>query len=265
MAKRNRRVSAPKSSKRKSNEGGSNRGKDYTPHLRIQDVPSTGLVARIRGWKTGRPHHLLTTLERLIFFTLEWSLSVADIREQYPLNLDRTLAIANKLGIRHPTILGTKEPVVLTTDFLITVHKGMNITEHARTAKPTDKLASQRVMEKFEIERVYWEGTDWRIITEFDVDPILATNVESIHSYRDAATLSPMTNGVIQHVESHLTPQLAGNKLPLRTLTTSCDKFLSLPSGSSLSVALHLIANRRWLVDMRKPLRPASRLTLTTA
>ena len=45
----------------------------------------------------------------------------------------------------------------MTTDFLLTVDKGEGLVELARTIKMKDELLKERVIEKFEIERVYWE------------------------------------------------------------------------------------------------------------
>ncbi len=41
----------------------------------------------------------------------------------------------------------------MTTDFLLTVNKGQNVTEVARTIKMKDDLLKERVLEKVEIER----------------------------------------------------------------------------------------------------------------
>ncbi len=47
-----------------------------------------------------------------------------DIREQFPLlPIEETIIIAEELGIKHPTDPNTGEPVVMTTDFLVTVSK----------------------------------------------------------------------------------------------------------------------------------------------
>jgi TnsA endonuclease N terminal len=137
---------------------GVGRGKDYVPYLRIQDVPSTGLATRVRGWKTGRVHHLLSKLEKMFFFTLEWSRFVVDIREQYPLDIGRTLAIAKDLGVRHPCLPGTNKPIVMTTDFVITSRRGLQIIDRARSVKPSSQLSSIRTLEKLEIERIYSLG-----------------------------------------------------------------------------------------------------------
>jgi len=125
MAKRERKSTQKVIDKRLKQGRGQGRGADYQPYLRVQDVPSQGLATRIRGWKTGREHHFLSLLECHYFFLLEWSPLIVDIREQFPLDLDETRAIA-----------------------------------------------ASRVMEKFEIEQVYWTAreVDWGIVTELDID-----------------------------------------------------------------------------------------------
>lgn len=61
---------------------------------------------------------------------------------------EETIVIAEELGIKHPA-----DPIVMTTDFLLTVDKGQGVFEVAHTIKMKDKLLEERVLEKFEIER----------------------------------------------------------------------------------------------------------------
>jgi len=70
------------------------------------DVPSRGVSHRIYSHKTQRVHHLLSNLELYVFLILDWSSSVQDIREQFPLNLDDTKEICLEHGLRHPSIQG---------------------------------------------------------------------------------------------------------------------------------------------------------------
>src|SRR5258708_24039383 len=109
---------------------------DYKPWLTVRDVSSHGRSSRDKGWKTGRTHHFLSILELLYYLILEWSLMVTDIREQYPLlPIDDTLAIADSLDIKHPAHPKTKEPIVMTTDFYISLRNDRATFEHARTVK----------------------------------------------------------------------------------------------------------------------------------
>ncbi|EOQ74688.1 hypothetical protein F929_00797 [Acinetobacter lactucae] len=92
-------------------------GKDYQPWLTIQDVSSRGVSHRIYSHKMQRVHHLLSNLELYVFLILDWSSSVQDIREQFPLNIDDTKEICLEHGLRHPNIQGSEQ--VMTSDFLI--------------------------------------------------------------------------------------------------------------------------------------------------
>ncbi len=264
MAKRERKHTRKVIDKRLKQGRGQGRGSDYQPYLRVQDVPSQGLATRIRGWKTGREHHFLSLLECHYFFLLEWSPLIVDIREQFPLDLDETLAIAADLGIRHPIDPQTREPVVMTTDFVNTVRRPLGTIEHSRTLKYAKDLANPRVMEKFEIERVYWTAreVDWGIITELDIDSAVVENVKWVHPFHDISTLAPLTAGLISSIADVLTPRVLANDLPLRDLTVICDGQLGLADGTSLTVVRHLLATRRWQVDMRVPIRVPEKMTL---
>ncbi|MGY4691715.1 TnsA endonuclease N-terminal domain-containing protein [Salibacterium sp. K-3] len=72
------------------------------------------------------------------------------------LNREKTLQISETKQIKHPLDTTSQTPIVLTTDFLITLIKGKNISYLPRTIKPSKKLNDNRIIEKFEIEREYW-------------------------------------------------------------------------------------------------------------
>lgn len=130
-------------------------------------------------------------MERNYFYLTEFSDVVLDIREQFPLlPQEETIVIAEELGIKHPTDPKTGDPIVMTTDFLLTVDKGQGVFEVAHTIKMKDKLLEERVLEKFEIEREYWErkGTSWGIVTEEEIDKTMARNI-SWGSIRKKLTL----------------------------------------------------------------------------
>ncbi|HEU0178700.1 MAG TPA: TnsA endonuclease N-terminal domain-containing protein [Blastocatellia bacterium] len=264
MAKRDRRSDRKVIDRRLKEGRGQGRGAEYKPYLRVQDVPSQGLATRVGGWKTGREHHFMSCLECDYFYLLEWSSVVVDIREQYPLDLDETLAIASDLGIRHPTDPRTRESVVMTSDFVNTVRQSIGAIEHARTLKYTKDLGSSRVMEKLEIERVYWasRGVDWGVVTEREIDPALARNIKWLHPYRASAALAPLTDAAIRNVEAVLTPRVLEENLPLRDLTDECDRRFIFPPGASLAVVRHLIACGRWQVNMTSPIQVPQRLNL---
>jgi len=267
MAKRRRETNQITIDKRIREGRGQGRGSDYKPWLLVQDVPSQGLATRIKGWKTKRVHHLLSNLELSYFYILEWSPIVFDIREQYPLlPLEETIVIAQQCGIRHPTDPKTQEPVVMTTDFFITIPHSIEVIEQARTIKTAKDLQSERTLEKLEIERRYWQNRDidWGIVTEQEIPQALAKNVDWLHAFFRIEDLSPLSETEIRHIATALTLRMHQGNVVLTDLTVECDNKLGLEPGISLSVSRHLIANRRWLVDMNKPIQPSKSLVLLT-
>jgi hypothetical protein len=265
MGKRKRLITEKSIKKHIAQGRGRGRLDDYNPWLHIQDVASLGLVTRIRGWKSGRVHHLLSLLELRYFFILDWSSEVLDVREQYSLlPLEETLAIAEACGVKHPKDPRTKQPIVMTTDFLVTICVDGKDIDEARTVKYAKDLDSPRVLEKLEIERRYWEArnVDWKIVTEQQVSKVLARNVEWVHPYRLLEEFSTLSETVTAKVMGALTKAVSLKNRPLRDITFDTDRRLRLEAGTSLTLVRHLIATRRWLVDMRKPIRPGKRLVL---
>ena len=243
---------------------GQNEGAAYIPWLTVRDVPTHGFAHRPYGWKTGREHHLLSNHEFDCFNVAEWSKIIVDIREQYPLlPLENTLAIAEACGFEHPTHPTTKKRVVLTTDFLFTVEIEGRRIEQARTFKPFAELASDRKLEKLEIERLYWKAhnTDWGIVTEHEIPKALADNVDRIHDryYREDLGL---TFDEICDIALILTRSVNEGTLALRHATQACDRRLGHEPGTSLSVAYHLIARRYWQIDMNTPINTGEPLIL---
>ena len=66
-----------------------------------------------------------------------------------------------------------------------------------------------------------------------------------------------------EEVKAVLTRRVLEDNRPLRDLTNDCDSELNLLPGTSLMVVRHLLANRRWQVDMRKPIHAPERMVLT--
>jgi hypothetical protein len=182
---------------------------------------------------------------------------VTDIREQYPLlPIDDTLAIADSLGIKHPTHPKTKEPVVLTTDFYISLRNESGTFEHARTVKYAKDLSNRRILEKLEIERRYWEvrAIDWGIVTEHEIPDTLAKNVDFLHDAWHLCKRMPEKS--IFSVAELLTRLVSEQHQPLNELTALSDKQLGLKGGTSLKVAYYLLATRQWRIDMNIPIDP---------
>lgn len=239
---------------------GMGRGAEYKPWLLIQNVSSLGRSTRLKGIKTNRQHEFLSDLEKNYFYLTEYSDFVVDIREQFPLlPLEETIIIAEELGIKHPSDPKTKEPVVMTTDFLLTIDKGEGPVELARTIKMKDELLKKRVLEKFEIERVYWErqNIDWGIVTELEIPKTMARNSSYIHNYFDLKvfdTFKEMDSERIEDLAYTLIQRLLNDESSIRVITNDLDTETHLINGSSLTLFYHLVAQKILRIDMLNPL-----------
>lgn len=255
MAKRKRTHNIEKMIK----EGyGTGIGSEYKPWIKIQDVPSLGRVTRVKGMKTNRQHELLSDMERNYFYILEYSDDVIDIREQYPLlPIEDTIAIANELGIKHPSNPETGEYIVMTTDFLITLSPKEDIKEVARTIKSKDDLLDERIIEKFEIERVFWEkrDIDWGIVTEEEIDKTIAHNISFIQGYKDIRNVDSFSEMKIIEVKDFIyefLKRIVDDQRSMRTICLEFDNDMNLKKGSGLSIFKYLNINKIIEIDISK-------------
>ena len=255
MAKRKRKQNIEKMIK----EGyGSGIGSEYKPWIKIQDIPSLGRVTRVKGIKTNRRHELLSDMERNYFYILEYSDNVKDIREQFPLlPQEDTISIADELGIKHPKNPETGEDIVMTTDFLITISTEDGIKEVARTIKSKDDLLDKRILEKFEIERVFWKkrNIDWAIVTEEEINKTIAHNISFIQGYRDIKNLDGFTDLdslEIQDLIYEFIRRIVDDKRSIRAISLEFDNDMSLESGCGLSIFKYLVINKIIEIDISK-------------
>jgi hypothetical protein len=231
---------------------GQGKGQNYQPWITIQDFPSNGLATRGKGWKTNRIHQFLSKLERDYFYFLEWNSSVVDIREQYPLNREDTWVIAEDKEIKHPTDPKTQVPIVMTTDFLITISNSEGTKHIARTIKPSKELENERTIEKFEVERSYWEsrGIDWGIVTEKELPRELIENVEWLHS--SYFKIENLPTAALKTYAEQMKSFIKRSNTSIIEVVTEFDQKYQLETGMGLEILKHLIARKELAVDINK-------------
>ncbi|MEZ8295023.1 TnsA endonuclease N-terminal domain-containing protein [Vibrio splendidus] len=159
---------------------GLGQGRDYKPWLGVRDVKSKGTRSLIYGRKSQRDHHMMSSIESEHFYLAEFSRSVVDIREQFPLlPLNYTQKIAKTLGVEHPKHPQSKESIIMTTDQLLTIDSPQGIKYHAISVKPEDDSGDLRVLEKIDIERVCWEllGVKFSYFTGNELTRIQSSNL----------------------------------------------------------------------------------------
>jgi len=248
MAKRSTGWTEQKIAKYEKEGRGQGEFGNYKPWLTIQDVPSEGRSHRPIGWKTNRIHHLLSDMERNLFYCLEWANDVLDIREQFPImNREETVQISEELGISHPKDKETGTPIVLTTDLFITVKRENGIRYVAKSVKPSDKLEDKRTVEKLDIEREYWtrKGVSWALITEKDLMPNFVRNMATLHPYYYPKTHEHVVLG------DELCFWLSESKETLVTQLSRFDEEHGLDAGSALSLFKYLLARKIIRFDIK--------------
>lgn len=231
-------------------------GQEYKPWIRIQDVPSKGRVTRLKGIKTCRQHEFLSDMERNYFYLLEYSDDVVDIREQFPLlPIEDTISISEELGIEHPRNPKTGEFIVMTTDFLITVCRNNENSTLARTIKSKNDLLDRRILEKFEIERVYWKKreVDWGIVTEEEIDKLMANNISIVHGYKNIVNTGFFKD--IDHIDIkdfiyEFIRRIIDDKRSVRSICLEFDTDMMLENGSGISIYKYLIINKIIQIDL---------------
>src|SRR5450830_1002799 len=238
----------------------------YVPWLRVQDVPSHGRSRKVHGVKVDRLHHLLSDLEYGYLLVAEFSPEVLDIREQFPLLPVPTLqSIAHALSIRYPVYPGTKVPFVMTTDFLLTIKQPDGSTRlAARTIKYTESLKPskglERTLEKFQIERAYWNdrGVDWNIVTEKDLPTPLIQNLDWL---RKSATLQrhlqqrPLIESFLEEIT-----RVREYPWSLERALRHIAGVLFIPYADAKATFMHLVWHKQILLDLA-----AERLSMKSA
>ncbi|TMU83783.1 heteromeric transposase endonuclease subunit TnsA [Bacillus sp. BHET2] len=224
---------------------------NYKPWLTIQDVPSIGRSHRFKGWKSGRQHQLLSDLEKNYLLLMDWAEDVIDIREQFPLDREYTMKIAEEKGINHPVNNENGVPIVMTTDFLISKSEGGEIKYLARTTKYSKDLDEKRKIDLFEIERQYWEENqvDFGIVTDKDIPVIFVENLKKFHK----SYFSNHENTFLKLMTQLLRKE---NGRLINFLNKFEEEYLSEP-GEALSVFKHLVARKDILLDMNTRFTPS--------
>lgn len=238
---------------------------EYTPYIRVQESKSSGRLHRITGLTISRMYHFLSDLEANVFRLYDWCPAVVDIREQYPLHQPETLKIADELGIKHPTHPDEREPIVMTTDLMLTIkQKGdLNEKQCVRTIKPAKRLSNNRVIEKLEIERVYFERRkiDWGIVTQEQLPTTLTKNLEYLYDRWNTDELD-LSQEQTTAIRNRLHAEIKPGGIILSQVALEIDNTLGIREGSALAVANHLIITRQWYVDLNKLFKPSRKMEI---
>ena len=173
---------------------GTGQGADYKPWILAREMGSIGTESVFPDWKHGRQIQCLSQGEAKAYRILRWRDDVTDIREQFPLDLDLTLAIARRLGLPHPHNKQTH----MTTDFLVTYDTPDGKVLKAYSIKPNVNHMTDYALKNFAIEQAYWgvRGVHLEIIFSDDLNPTLAENIKRCVRYYSAKDIQTPEDAV---------------------------------------------------------------------
>jgi hypothetical protein len=253
MSRRKYVIDEKRAAKFASEGRGQGEGADYKPWLTIQDVPSRGRSHRLLGISTGRIHHLLSDLELALFLLLDWQPYTVDLREQFPLDLDTTQDIADRIHIRHPRMPGTPQPMVMTTDLVQDLRTGDGVVTRAFSVKHAGELEKPRVLQKLEIEWRYWQEQriPWCIVTRAELPRQLIGNIAWIHGFFSPAGIDEKVLALVPIFLNEIATA-PRRQLSLAGFCSQMDARHGLPPGSGLTLMRHLLATRKITCDMRQ-------------
>jgi len=227
----------------------------------VWDVPSQGRSHRIFGHKVRRTHHLFSDLELAVFLPLEWQQDVTDIREQFPLQRELTIEIADQYGITHPSASGVLQ--YMTSDFLVDTSRSDKM-HVALQAKYSDELQKPRVIEKLELERRYWEqkGVHWHLVTEKKISSVALENIKWLYP----AQRDEIEDADLKHRADFYSHHFAENKeSTLINLAKSLEVAYDLAPGESLREIRQLLSQRVFSFDINIAFRKLAPRDLVAA
>jgi len=207
----------------------------WTPWVQVHDFGGVGRKHHIPSQVFNRPRHALSQIEANLIYCVEMAENVDDSREQYPLDLSETKLIASQLGIKHPISPDGKREV-MSTDLLIDYKDHM---QRAVAIKSCADLVDKRVIEKLQIEKIYWnsKGVKWSLMTEREFPDDLIYNFTLLRSFFQ-------TKDDLSGVFYDRLKQFQSKDAILSDVIKAVSKEIKIPPGRGLVIFKHLCSRK---------------------
>jgi hypothetical protein len=228
---------------------GQGSGSNYKTWLTVRDVPSEGRSHRVFGHLTQRTHHLLSDLELATFLLLQWRPTTTDIREQFPLDIELTSEITERLGVEHPSYRGVDQ--YMSSDFVVdSVEKDK--PRFTIQVKTTKAYSEARTIEKLQVERLYWreKGVPFFWVTENQIPPIVFENINIFYNHIDDDAGQDQLLVQLDVFGKHIR---ANENLKVKDLCMKLDTSYDQQPGEALYQIKRLLAQRYFHFDITKP------------
>ncbi|GJH26303.1 TnsA endonuclease N-terminal domain-containing protein [Caballeronia novacaledonica] len=228
-------------------------GPNYRPYFTVSDVPSRGrshrLACALTGWRT---HHLLSDNECAAFLEAWWDINTRDVKEQYPLPLKETVSIAARLGVKHPRDSRSGVLLVQTTDLVVIKKLDGKTLVHPVAAKDEKELLKDRVLEKLEIERVYWEeqGIHWGLATNEGLNANTTKNLMMLLETENDIGRRELTDREVDAANALLVRIDRGGAEAILTACKEVERRRALRGGDGIRALRHLLLTQRVACDL---------------
>lgn len=226
----------------------------YKPYLTVRDVNKVGRRHWLQCPIQNRPVHLLSDGELRAYTILVAQPQTAEVWEQYALDIDVTLKIAERLEILHPRDYKTGEARVMTTDFVVLNKVGSALPRIAYTFKYSNQVYAEvgrpvrcpkawRTWQKFEIENEYWRrlGVEYRLITEKDATKERFWNLEFCAAHRD---LKVSNERLISFIETIKEQWNRARLIPLKQLCLLTGEAMGIPTSEAVKLFKYATYNQ---------------------
>ena len=246
--------SEPQIQKKIRNGCGSGTGSLYRPWLTVQEFASSGRSHRTMSNKSSRILHLFSDLEFTYSCLLEWSTSVSELRERYPLLRDDVKDISDELNIPVIEYKGIQQ--VRFSDFLVS-DDAHPLGQYAIDVRYSSDLSSNSTLEAIELQRRYWTSKKigFYVATERNLPRVVLDNVEWLLP----AEKDPLLLEDLYKQYAFLKEQcLNYSNYCLIDFSKEIDTQYGLGLGESLRTIRQLMAKRIISFDIRTPVRALS-------
>lgn len=233
---------------------GQGTGIEYEPWLKIGSFSSRGVSLEVPSLVNSRTHHYLSKGEYYFHLLQEYSPSVVEIREQFPLiKYHRTFQIALEKAYKPSFYPGTNVPRVYTTDFMLTK---INLSgerylsavsvkyrrDYARLAKT--KKGLKRAMELAEIERCYWAelGIEWDTVFVEDFPMTRVRNIIALRTHaviKGSLATERAIAGMIEYLLKLTIP--VANEISLKALIRGASRFLYMTYVDAFHLFMYMV------------------------
>jgi hypothetical protein len=231
------------------------KNKIYKPYIKGNDINSKGQICRL--FLPEIQVVCLSRIERRAYMLLVWDNDVIAVYSQFALPLEDTVDIANRLNIRHPTILenGNTIPSVRTIDFMVLYKIDGKEFYKAFTVKMASDL-KKSVLKKFLIEQAicHIDGIEYKIVTESAINNIKADNIYVCYLARWWAENNNIDNEMIDDMTFIYHRLLTECNNDCLKTCQQWESYYHLSVGQGIGFAKYLIFNKKLSADMNKPL-----------